>query len=83
MAKGRKTGGRRPGSQNKITTQMKIAMLEAFNALGGVPALVAWGQEERTEFYRLAARLIPTEVTGKDGGPIETRSYAWLPPPKS
>lgn len=35
---------------------------EAFDFLGGVPALVVWGRQNRTEFYRLWARLIPKEA---------------------
>ncbi|AXI83023.1 hypothetical protein FUT69_09575 [Xylella taiwanensis] len=58
--------GRTVGSKNKHTAAMKHAFLEAFDMLGGVPALVAWGEKSKTEFYKLAARLIPTEthVTG-------------------
>ena len=51
-------------------------MLEAFNQMGGTQALLVWGMENQTEFYKIAARLIPTEmnVAGKDGGPI---AYTW------
>lgn len=35
---------------------------EAFDFLGGVAALVVWGRQNRTEFYRLWARLIPKEA---------------------
>jgi hypothetical protein len=40
---------------------MRQAFLDAFNELGGVPALVRRGRRSPTEFYKLAARLIPTE----------------------
>ena len=33
----------------------------AFDLMGGVPALVVWGRQNPTEFYRLWARLIPKE----------------------
>lgn len=35
---------------------------EAFDFMGGVAALVVWGRQNRTEFYRLWARLIPKEA---------------------
>lgn len=59
--------GRPPGMPNKTTKAIKEAFIEAFDKIGGVPALVAWGEENQTEFYKLAARLIPTEthVTGQ------------------
>ncbi|HHW4685700.1 MAG TPA: hypothetical protein ACQGQG_10495 [Xylella sp.] len=54
--------GRAVGSKNKNTAAIKSAFLEAFDHLGGVPALVAWADENKTDFYKLAARLIPTET---------------------
>lgn len=34
----------------------------AFEGVGGVDGLIAWARENRTDFYKLYARLIPTEV---------------------
>ena len=64
--------GRPKGSKNKSTLQIKEAFLEAFNHLGGVPALVKWGKSNETDFYKLAARLIPTEqhISGPDGAAL-------------
>lgn len=70
MAKGRKTGGRQKGSPNKLTASMKEAFREAFDARGGVPALIAWAETNETAFYNLVGRLIPTEMTGPEGGPL-------------
>lgn len=64
MAKGKKTGGRQKGTPNKVTTAFKTAVLEAFHGLGGTVALQRWGKENQTEFYKIAARLIPHEVIG-------------------
>lgn len=64
--------GRPKGSKNKTTLQIKQAFLEAFVELGDVPGLVAWGRENLTDFYKLAARLIPTEqhISGPEGTPL-------------
>ena len=64
--------GRPKGSKNKSTLQIKEAFLEAFNELGGVPALVRWGRSNDTDFYKLAARLIPTEqhISGPGGAAL-------------
>ena len=56
-------GGRTKGTPNKVTASMREAWREAFDRLGGVDSLVAWGQTEPTEFYRLVTKLIPQDVT--------------------
>lgn len=68
--------GRQKGSLNKTTKIIKTAFQDAFDVLGGSQALAEWGEENRTEFYKLAARLIPVqqEVSGPDGGPVQTQN---------
>jgi hypothetical protein len=70
--KGVRLGGRQKGTPNKTTVFMKEAVLQAFNEMGGVPALVAWGKKEvnKKAFYQIAARLIPNEVVGAGGSPL-------------
>jgi hypothetical protein len=68
MAKGKKTGGRRPGSQNKATRAFKEMVVKCLGDIGGSKALAEWARENRTEFYKIAARLIPTEVSGAGEG---------------
>lgn len=74
MALGQKTGGRTKGTPNKTTASVKNALIEAFEELGGVESLVAWGQQEPGEFYKLWVKIMPTEVkaehTGADGSPL-------------
>ena len=68
MAKGVKTGGRKKGTPNHTTDDMRRIWTEAFHKVsyddktpGGVASLVAWGSDNPTEFYKLAARLIPQQ----------------------
>lgn len=70
----RRGGGRPKGAVNKTTKAVKEALVEAFDELGGVPALVKWGQKNPTGFYQLWGKLMPiqAEVSGADGGPIIT-----------
>lgn len=74
MALGEKTGGRQKGTPNKSTAAVKNALSEAFDKLGGVDSLVAWGKEEPAEFYKLWVKMLPQEVkaehTGADGEPL-------------
>ena len=69
--------GRPKGSPNKVNASMKQAIADAFEKLGGTDRMVQWAMEDPkhlTEFYKLAARLIPVEtnVSGANGGPIQT-----------
>lgn len=64
MAKGLKTGGRKKGTPNKITKAFRTAVLSVFNDLGGETHMGKWATDNPTEFYKIAARLIPTEVVG-------------------
>lgn len=64
MAIGRKTGGRSKGTPNKLTRAFKTAVMLAFQDIGGDPAFSKWAKANPTEFYKIAARLIPHEVVG-------------------
>ena len=73
MAKGKKTGGRRPGSQNKVTKTARESYEHVFLAIGSVEGMATWAIDNRSEFYRQYARLIPVAVAGADGkGPVAT-----------
>lgn len=61
---GERRVGRAKGTPNKTTVSIKNAFKEAFEELGGAKALARWARENETEFYRLASKLIPTELTG-------------------
>jgi hypothetical protein len=68
MAKGRKTGGRLPGSANKLTLEAKEAIEIAFEGIGGVEELMAWARTHRTTFYgRIWTKILPRDmkVTGE------------------
>jgi hypothetical protein len=70
MAKGKKTGGRRKGSPNKTTADVKAALVAAFDQLGGVPALVRFAKKRPAEFYKLWAKLLPSEVKATVDGTV-------------
>jgi hypothetical protein len=62
-----KNAGRKPGSKNKVTANVKAALVEAFDELGGVPSLVKWGKKNPSHFYAIWSKLLPTEVKNPDG----------------
>lgn len=60
-----KIGGRRRGTPNRLTTTMRDAVMLAYDRIGGHEAFAAWAAENPTDFYRIAARLIPTEIKAR------------------
>lgn len=54
--------GRKRGSKNRFTVSMKEAFHQAFDELGGVPALTKWAMDNQTDFYKLCARLFPMNL---------------------
>lgn len=57
-----KTGGRKKGTPNKITLTIKDAVLQTFQQLGEVTHMVEWAREHPSDFYRIAAKLIPQQI---------------------
>jgi hypothetical protein len=57
-----KMGGRKAGTPNTFTKSFREALLIAYENIGGNEAFSRWAAENQTEFYRIAARLIPTEL---------------------
>lgn len=76
--KGPNTGnagkGRPKGALNKTTTAAKDAIAQAALDLGGTARLVAWAQEdplnERTFWGTIYPKLLPLQVAGEGGGPL-------------
>lgn len=59
--------GRKKGAINKVSRTAKENFAQAFNALGGMDAMVKWAKSDPDNlktFYGLYARLIPTELAG-------------------
>jgi hypothetical protein len=57
-----KKGGRQKGTPNKLTSSFREAVLFAFENIGGHKTFSEWARQNQTEFYRIAARLIPAEI---------------------
>lgn len=62
--------GRKKGSQNKLTTTVKDTVLSVFNQLQEDPKhnLLKFATNYPREFYNIASRLIPAEMTAKVTG---------------
>ncbi len=68
--------GRQPGTKNR-STLLKEAILDTFDDVGGRAYLkrLANSRKDRHLFVGLLAKSMPTEVTGKDGGPIDVSIF--------
>lgn len=62
-------GGRKAGVPNKLTKTFKEALQVAVEEMQADPktSLVTWAKGNPTEFWKIAAKLIPTELTGELG----------------
>lgn len=57
--------GKPPGTISKFNASIKDAFQQAFDERGGARALKEWSDENPTDFYKLASKLIPAEITGQ------------------
>jgi hypothetical protein len=65
MAKFEKGNSGKPkGAKNKITKTVKEVVFDVFEKLqiDRKANLLTWGKDNPTEFYKIAAKLIPTDV---------------------
>jgi len=67
-------GGRPKGVRNKLTATVKEAIVEAFNQVGGVDYLVSIAYADPKTFCALVGKVIPLEVSGVNGNPIEIKT---------
>ena len=67
--------GRPKGSPNRTTASAKEAIAQAAQGLGGTNRLISWAQEdpanERAFWATIYPKLLPLQVSGEDGGPIQ------------
>ena len=68
--RGKPGPGRPKGVPNKATTEIRKAIVEAFDKAGGVDYLVNLAQTEPKTFIPLLAKVVPTVHEGGDN-PIE------------
>lgn len=66
--KGQKLGGRKKGTPNKVTGQLKDMILQALSDSGGVEYLKDQATENPGPFLTLLGKVLPLQVTGVEGG---------------
>ena len=62
--------GRKAGIPNKLTGELKEMILQALSDVGGVEYLKVQAQTSPTAFLTLVGKVLPLQVTGKDGAAL-------------
>jgi hypothetical protein len=70
MALGHKTGGRRRGTPNHLTTDVRAMILKALNKAGGVNYLYTQSVGNPVAFMALVGRTLPKDVNVKATGDL-------------
>lgn len=62
MAKGRKTGGRKAGVPNKVTSELRTMILGALDAAGGQKYLQDQAKQNAPAFLALLGKTLPKDI---------------------
>jgi hypothetical protein len=63
----KKAGGRKAGTPNKTTVQLKQAILDAFQQVGGARYLAEIAQDNPGAFCTLLGKVLPMDIQNTDG----------------
>lgn len=66
--------GRPKGAVNKTTRQVKEMILQALETKGGADYLARQADENPAAFMTLIGKVLPLQLTGENGGPIEVKN---------
>lgn len=69
--KRKKTGGRKAGTPNKTTAEVKEAILAAFDKVGGPAYLQRVAKKNPQVFCTLLGKVLPLQVTGENGAALK------------
>lgn len=81
MEKRVKTGGRQKGTPNKVTGALRDMILTALNDQpgGGIEYLKLQAVENPNAFMSLLGKVLPMQVTGEGGGPVQIARIELVP----
>ena len=77
MASGKKVGGRKKGTPNKVTGSLREAILLAAEDAGGGGAeglrayLLQQAKDQPVAFMGLLGKVLPLQVTGANNSPVQ------------
>lgn len=65
-----KSGGRKPGSTNKLTADVKEMVLAALDKAGGVDYLFQQSRDNASAFMTLVGKVLPLTLAGDPKNPL-------------
>jgi len=68
--------GRKPGSKNKIPSELKEMILKALDSAGGVDYLTTQAEKNPTAFLTLLSKIIPAQISGEVNSKV-TKSFTF------
>lgn len=83
MAKGKKTGGRKAGTPNKLTGELKDMILTALSDVGGVEYLKIQAAQNPNAFLTLIGKVLPLQVGAADGSNLKKLVIEWQDSPST
>jgi len=66
-------------AHRKVTTIFKDAVRAVYEDIGGYVAFAVWAKKNQTDFYKIAARLIPTEKASQNDTNITVEIVRFSP----
>jgi hypothetical protein len=73
MAGGKRPGaGRKKGTPNKITGELKGMILQALSDAGGIDYLAKQAEQSPSAFLSLIGKVLPMTIEGNPDKPLET-----------
>jgi len=83
IGEGKAGPGRPKGMPNKTTALLKDAILMAAEEAGGKEGMIGYLRTQAAAnpgpFLALLGKVLPMQVTGEDGQPVQM-TITWLPP---
>jgi hypothetical protein len=77
---GERRGGRKKGVPNKLTAEVRAAIMAAFDKAGGEQHLLTVARDDPHTFCALLQKILPMQVTGDAADEPVKIQVSWLPP---
>lgn len=74
--------GKKAGTSNRLTQTFRDAVMFVYRDIGGHEAFSEWAKANPTDFYKIAARLIPVQIQRGSGAPVINFVMAAVEAPK-
>jgi hypothetical protein len=71
--------GRPKGSTNKITRDIREAVLQSFEIVGGAQYLAEQARLNPVAYLSLVGKVLPLQVTGENGGAVAIQIVTGVP----